>query len=1318
MTLKDLFGKKSAKPLSSTSLEDLREGMESYKNVSNKFSLEKRFSPDVDFSDPSNFSFYGSAEKYYEDAIENILEYYPYDGSSAEKNEWKLDASYLDRYVFEKMYPTRVGHVQLGQNYSRGSTNSNGYYDSTSPEYITFFGAPNTGSVNLVGDSLYVNFDKANKVDVSSLRENNLQFSGQKGFTTDFWLKKGSFSSGDESSKQVIFDVWNRETYGTNSYGRLRIELQPGVSGNENKFVLEIMSGSSGTDYVPIGKGLSLTDDSWQQFSIAVKNHNNKLKVELYKNGSLNELIVTGSSINPVTGALFGNLGALTTAVANTYGGLGYGKLSASLDDFRFWKTARSPNNIGLDWRTPIHGGTNTDPYLTSSLGLYYKFNEGIYNPSSVNSFDSTVLDYSGRTSNGRWVGMSTSSRKETSAFVESQTLASEQKDPIIYASHPDVNNLKTNLKATGSLYDQQNGNNMFNSLPSWIVNEDNGHLKNLTQVMSNYFDEAYLQIKSLTDIKSLNYPSSSLQPNSFAQNIMEGYGFVAPDLFIDTNIYDLVNDRSDKVVFEKKINDIKNLIYQNLYNNMVYLFKSKGTEKSVRNLIRGFGINEDHLKVNLYSDSGMYTIGDDYSDKSVIKRYFDFNHPSRFESTVYQMTSSASGGSYSQITSSLWDEELLFITPKETPTGLDTVWELDGAGGIQPLEIPATDSVWQFSSDEISPLTAGIETFSLTNSDQRSYITSSVDHKYEASTLEGEFVFPSRPEKKHNFYFDVPFTQSCLMGVNTAKTTDVGDASWPTDNIDLTIYAVRHSTDTKHAYFKLTSSYLGVDLRSGIFNEVYDSNRWNFAVSVKSKKYPYNNLVSGSVLDSENDYEVTFYGTSFSTDFKENNFNLRADLNSDKAVDYLTSDKRLFVGARRTNHTGSVLDRSDVLGSSVRFWNTYLTNDEVDNHARDGESYGLENLSNGIKVGRTTTKKDALALHWSLANVTSSNSQGRFYVEDSSSGSLGLTSDISFYGPSTKIQHPGLGYSFPVNSSNVVNKEYINSAKNNLPEVLNGEHLVRILSQEDRIFNRDFRPENFYVSVEKSMYSVISDEMVNTFGKLKELNNLIGIPLNKYREGYKDLEKAKQSFFLNVRNEPDLERYFDFYKWIDDSVLEVIKQFLPMSSQMVDGNSNIVESHIFERNKIQHQYPVFEERTPSISSITRGRGELNYPWSRGHAPVSQLQSRNCLWWQQKAEKDHPTISDSIENQREELFASLKETYKKELQKIAVLTADKVSTLNKNLTKKDYTIAETKFGSGVYLLIEASEVAEINNSCEEEENPSEKIILDFGYKKV
>lgn len=1244
MTIKDLFGKKSAKPLSSVTLDGLREGVESHKNLSNKFSLEKQFSPDIDFSTPENFCFYGSAEKYYEDALENILEYYPYDGSSAEKNQWKLEASYLDQYVFEKMYPRRVGHIQLGQNYSRGSTNSNGYYNTTSPEYISFFGGPNTGSANLTAEPLHVNFDKANKFDSSLLRENNLQFNGTKGFTTDFWLKKGTFSSGNESSKQVIFDVWNREAYGTNSYGRVRIEMQPGIAGNENKFVLEVMSGSAGSDYIPIGKNLSLTDDSWQQFSITVKNHSNNLKVELYKNGNLNQLILTGSTVNAVTGALHGNIGALTTTVLNTDGALGSGKLSASLDDFRFWKSARSPNNIGLDWRTPVHGGSNTDPYLTSSLGLYYKFNEGIHNPSSVNSYDSVVLDYSGRTSNGHWTGMSNTSRKETSAFEESLTLTTEEKDPIIYTSHSDVSNLKTNLKATGSLYDQQNNNNLLNSLPSWIVNEDAGHLKNLTQVMSNYFDEAYLQIQSLTEVKTMSYPSASLQPNSFAQNILQGYGFVAPDLFIDADIYDLVNDRSEKQVFEKKLSDIKNLIYQNLYNNMVYLFKAKGTEKSVRNLIRGFGINEDHIKVNLYSDSALYTIGDDYSHKSISKRYFDFNDPNRFTSTVFQMTSSNS-------------------------------------------------------------------------TDQRSYITSSVDYKYEASTLEGEFIFPRRYAKKHNFSFDVPFTQSCLMGTNTAETSDVGDTSWPSENADLTLYAVRHSTDTKHAHFKLTSSYMGVDLSSNIFNEVYDDTRWNFAVSVKPKKYPYSNFVSGTVDDTENTFEATFYGTSYNSDFGENNFSLKADITSAKAIKYLTSDKRVFAGARRTNHTGSVLDRSDVLGSSVRYWNTLLSNDEVNSHAKDGEIYGLNDLSSGIKVGRSATKKDALALHWSMTNVTASNSQGQFYVEDASSGSLKLSGDIAFYGSSTKMQHPALGYNFPVNSTRVVNKEYLNSAKANIPEVLNGDHLVKVLSQDDRIYSRDFRPENFYVSLEKSMYAVISEEMINMFGKIKELNNLIGLPLEKYRKGYKELEKAKQNFFLDVRNEPDLEKYFEFYKWIDDTILEIVKQFLPMSSQMMDGNANIVESHIFERNKIQHQYPVFEERTPSIVSPMRGAGELRYPWSRGHAPVSQIQSRNCLWWKQKAEKTQPAISDSIQDQRVELFASLKETYRKELEKVVFLAADSLISLNVNARKIDYTKSETNFGTGTYLSIGANSVS-LEKDCNDILNPNEKIKYDFKIEKA
>ena len=81
--------------------------------------------------------------------------------------------------------------------------------------------------------------------------------------------------------------------------------------------------------------------------------------------------------------------------------GLGFGKLSGSLDEFRFWKTKRSSKDIGRNWFAQVDGGSNVeDPNV--DLGIYYKFNEGITLTSSI---DKVVLDYSGRVSNGNWVG-------------------------------------------------------------------------------------------------------------------------------------------------------------------------------------------------------------------------------------------------------------------------------------------------------------------------------------------------------------------------------------------------------------------------------------------------------------------------------------------------------------------------------------------------------------------------------------------------------------------------------------------------------------------------------------------------------------------------------------------------------------------------------------------------------------------------------------------------------------------------------------------------------------------------------------------------
>jgi hypothetical protein len=148
--------------------------------------------------------------------------------------------------------------------------------------------------------------------------------------------------------------------------------------------------------------------------------------------------------LNEVTGALQARIGALITSPTGSSAAASAGKLSASLDEFRYWKTERSGKDIGRHWFTQVGGGTNDDPtpyvdtteVINTNLGVYYKFNEGITGDATT---DAVVLDFSGRITNGAWTGYTAAGRSTGSAIVESSAAIKEFKDPIIYSFHPEV---------------------------------------------------------------------------------------------------------------------------------------------------------------------------------------------------------------------------------------------------------------------------------------------------------------------------------------------------------------------------------------------------------------------------------------------------------------------------------------------------------------------------------------------------------------------------------------------------------------------------------------------------------------------------------------------------------------------------------------------------------------------------------------------------------------------------------------------------------------------------------------------------------------
>ena len=78
MSFKTLFDKAvQVNSLSNKSANEIGGEVESPAYHKQDIIHEKRFIPNVDFSDPANFARYGSAEEYYVQSIERVYETYP-----------------------------------------------------------------------------------------------------------------------------------------------------------------------------------------------------------------------------------------------------------------------------------------------------------------------------------------------------------------------------------------------------------------------------------------------------------------------------------------------------------------------------------------------------------------------------------------------------------------------------------------------------------------------------------------------------------------------------------------------------------------------------------------------------------------------------------------------------------------------------------------------------------------------------------------------------------------------------------------------------------------------------------------------------------------------------------------------------------------------------------------------------------------------------------------------------------------------------------------------------------------------------------------
>ena len=1133
MSIKDLFSK-SIKSYESSSAD-----VESTKFADNVAKERETFLPPIDFGSASNFVKYGLAEVYYDESIKRIYNEFPYDGSEKEKIDFHQASSYLDRWMFEKKYPKTTGYIVHGLSGPPGAKTARGYGKTyASQEFIDIAGGLHLSSDFSTSDPLSKAFELNSTYDATKNREKTFKLDFHAGVTFEFYLQKTAFHS--NSDKEVILDLWNGEISSSAEYGRLTIELDDN-GGSDSDLILTVQSGAAGpggaTQPPAIGFfqqtiATNLSLSTFNHYAITLKNAvGGGVTQNFYVNGQrTGTSTLGGDNVSEIKGLVKGRLGALQAAPSSSLGTgtevSGDGKLSGSLDEFRFWKNERTGREVGLNYFKNIGGGSSTDD-ATKDLGLYFKFNEGI---TGTTATDSIVLDYSGRIANGAWTGYASNARNTGSAFP-----ATEISDPIIYSTHPEVVALTSEMQTSGSNYDSDYNGSLYDSMPQWMKDEDqNENLKKLNQIVASYFDTLHAQITALPNLKAKEYVQQSNDGNfkaiPFMKNVLDDKGFMTRDIFISSEVFEsLTSYDQNAKKFNKNVDEIKNLIYTNIYNNLEGIYKSKGTERSIRNLIRCFGVDDELLKLNVYTDHGTHYFTDKSKSTSIRKNYINFNSIDYFSSTIYQTGSTINDNTF--ITGSRADK----------------------------------------------------------------------DEKNNAFSVELDMIVPFKKEEHQKGFFSTPFTSASLFGFHEAADSK-HDYSWVTpETASLQVYLVRDEIESKRAKFVMKSRDNSIYLTSDFIDNIYDNNHWNVAIRVKPDTYPY----AGNVTEATPpNYTVDFYAVNHNQGDLINEISLSKSINNTSGSAFLSNPKRIYVGAELENFTGSVQFQSDVMVGGCRAWLDFLPNDAVKSHNLDASNFGNKESFQASTMfmldNHHIPSRDLKILNWDFDTVTGSDASGDFRIDDITSGST----DTIYGWPDTIIRrmHEGRGRSFGASKTSFIDDRFVFALKKELPEIsFTNENVFIKGDREINFIKDDDVSDNFYL-LEKSMNAIVSEKMLETFSTIQEFANLIGRPEDRYRQNYKRLDKVRELFFNRVTSDIDFETFVDYYKWIDSSVSEMISQLYPASVRFGEAASNVVESHMLERNKLQNRIGILDRYDSTEGSI-RGINELTYNWQFGHAP-------------------------------------------------------------------------------------------------------------------
>ena len=1066
----------------------------------------------IDWSRFELHTFFNSAKAKTHVAIDKILNRYPFDGTYNDHIKFIDSLEGFEKYVFDKM-PKNVGILRFDRKYG------NGNFISVNPR---------RGTVNTKDDSEEKSGNDFLKIGSGpltielsifipsgSINDNEVIVqrlnSSNTGFTAA--VSSSKFSSSPKGKAPIFFGV---------SSGSLGTSLKTELEKGKFHFVSLVFDRGNSDRLIFYKDGEKVTESSSQLFLDSISSSDKNLTI-----GSGSVHSVGNEQFSPIQ------------------------NLSGAIDEFRYFSQARSKSNIKKYYSRPI--------FSEKDLKLYFKFNEPSGSYDLISGNPSLVLDYSGNSLHSSVQNFNIIHRNSLNILTSSLRNNSDRFEPILFPSFKKVSDFASELILSASEYDNNNPNLITNLIPRHYLEESSNEtyisledqdskiysfdidaptkakmpqsqiISQILFMWASAFDEMKIFIDEFSRLLSVEYDKTSTVSDQMLPFLAKYFGLELPKLFNKSNESQFLDGqnifKSGNVSSALTLKQIQCQIWRRILTEMPHIRKKRGTIDSIKSIFRSMGINPDApYRIKEYGGSKNNRIVNSFEKRKKNLGYINFS------------------GNYAS--GSLRGDGINTAVPLFRSSFLS-------ASRVEPG----------------APKISGTFVKGKSNASRDGLFTSG------SWTVEGMYsMTPAKTELTHS-----------LMRIQTTGSRPDAKAN------NFVIFNLLATNDFSRNGSKGKVTLLGKPagraaapiLNLSLDLNIFDGNQWQISFGRTR------NDMTGSVLSSSYHLRAgttsggtfKFYKTSsFYDDSGNNTLNTINSVNN--ASGAFIAVGSMSLGYDRAGSLSHLNDHSNLArvnsftGSlgPVRFYTIGLEESTSRVHSKNPFSLGVKDP----KVNFSFTKGEQGSFQSQKVNLQINQLDRKTDL----SGNLKIFdfSQNEFHGQLTGF--PDLKQViFPKRIDyEILTPKFETGAADQKIRVRSYNSTRKALAEN--VFTAplyDFPPsevpqDDRRVGVEISIAQALNDDIANIISSLDFFNNAIGDPELVFSQEYRDLRNMRDVYFNRLEKKMSVKKFFEFYRWFDDVVGDIIEDMIPSTSKYL-GTNFVIESHMLERAKMVYNY-------------------------------------------------------------------------------------------------------------------------------------------------